>query len=71
MPDVVYEADAVAPAARFGVAEVRSTPALAKTSTIRALFCTTFCGACSDGNAALYATVPVPDGKVTAPVAGL
>jgi hypothetical protein len=71
VPDAVYDAVTPAPCARFGVVEVRSTPALANMSTIRALPCATCCGACNPLIATLWFTVPDPDGNVTSPLAGL
>jgi hypothetical protein len=54
----------------LGVVEVRSTPALAKMSIIRGLVWLTFCGAWRPPNGTLWVAAPVPDGKVTEPVAG-
>ena len=56
---------------RGGRGQPLHEPALAKMSTIRALLWLTFCGACRPEKAVLKVTVPAPDGKVTAPVAGL
>ena len=63
----VYDAVAVAPAARLVGSPVRSTPALASMSTIRGLFCTTWLGAWRPATAVWWVTVPL---VVTSPVAG-